>query len=195
MKTGTWYKLIYSILRPIGWLLFPQRNFGRENVPEGPVILCANHSNGTDPILISFGLGKNIFVRHMAKAELRRVPVVGWVMSKVGSVFVHRGEQDIDSLRQCMKALRAGEKIILFPEGTRLHGSDMVEPKTGAIHLAARLGVPLLPVYLPRDKKLFRRIDVVFGKPYTIQVESREDYGRLARDLMERIWALGKRPG
>lgn len=106
-----------------------------------------------------------------------------------------RGERDIDSLRQCMKALRAGEKIILFPEGTRVHGSAMVEPKSGAIHLAAKLGVPILPVYLPRDKKVFQRVDVVFGKPYTVQVESREDYDRLARELMERIWALGKRPG
>lgn len=195
MKTGTWYKIFYCILRPVGWLFFPQRNYGRENVPEGPVILCANHSTGTDPILIFLRPGTKHLRAAYGQGRAAACAVVGWAMHKLGSVFVHRGERDIDSLRQCMKALRAGEKIILFPEGTRVHGSAMVEPKSGAIHLAAKLGVPILPVYLPRDKKVFQRVDVVFGKPYTVQVESREDYDRLARELMERIWALGKRPG
>lgn len=190
MKRETWYKIVYCILRPIGWLLYPQKTVGRHNVPEGAAILCANHSNAPDPVLISFGLGFHTYVRHFAKAEAKKIPVFGKLMQKIGSVFVHRGEQDLEAIKGCMRALKAGEKIIIFPEGTRVHGNDVVMPKSGAIHMASRLHVPIVPVYLPRDKKFFHPVRVVFGEPYYVEPQTHDDYDALASDLMDRIWAL-----
>lgn len=190
MKKETHYRIVYSIMRPLGWIFLPQRNIGRENIPEGPAIICADHSNAADPVLISFALGIRHYVHHLSKIEARSIPIWGKVMENVGSIFIRRGEKDIDALKACMRALKAGEKIMQFPEGTRVHGDAVVEPKSGAIHLAAKLHVPIVPMYLPRDKKVFRRFDVVIGKPYYVQVQCHEDYDRLAHELMDKIWAL-----
>ena len=62
MTKEKWYRLVYDVLRPIGALLYPQKFYGLENIPEGPAILCAPHSNVADPILISFALGRKTYV-------------------------------------------------------------------------------------------------------------------------------------
>ena len=190
MTKEKWYRLVYSLLRPIGWLLYPQQFVGKENVPEGAAIFCAPHSNIADPILISFALGRKTYVHHLAKAESKSTFLFGWLMRKAGSIFVKRGERDIDSFKKCMRVLKAGEKLIVFPEGTRVHGDAVVKPKSGVIHMAARLHVPIVPVYLPRDKKLFHRVPTIIGKPYYPEVTDHGDYDRLSEELMERIWAL-----
>ena len=69
MTKEKWYRLVYDVLRPIGALLYPQKFYGLENIPEGPAILCAPHSNVADPILISFALGRKTYVHHLAKVE------------------------------------------------------------------------------------------------------------------------------
>lgn len=190
MTKEKWYRLVYSILRPIGAVIYPQIFFGLENIPEGPAIFCAPHSNIADPILLSFAFGRKTYVRHLAKAESKSMFLFGWIMKKAGSIYVKRGERDIDSFKQCIRALKAGDKLIIFPEGTRVHGDAVVEPKSGVIHMAVRTGVPIVPIYLPRDKKLFRKVPTVIGKPYHPQMIDRRDYDRLAAELMERIWAL-----
>ena len=106
MTKEKWYRLVYDVLRPIGALLYPQKFYGLENIPEGPAILCAPHSNVADPILISFALGRKTYVHHLAKAESKTMFIFGWLMKKAGSIFVKRGERDIDSFKQCMRVLK-----------------------------------------------------------------------------------------
>lgn len=192
MKKEQWYKLIYSVARPVGHIFFPQKTIGRENIPEGPALICANHSSGLDALMLPFAVGKKYYLRIMAKAELRKVPLIGWILQKAGIIFVRRGERDIDSFKSSMRALKSGEKLMLFPEGTRVRGDDTVAAKSGAVHMAARAGVPIVPVYIPRDKKLFRTSRVVIGEPYFIKVENRGEIDGLSQNLMERIWALGE---
>ena len=142
--------------------------------------------------MLPYAMGRNNYLRIMAKVELRKVPVVGWVLAKAGVIFVKRGERDIDSVKSCLRALKSGEKLALFPEGTRVRSDDAVAAKSGAVHIAARAGVPIVPVFIPRDKKLFRVSRVVIGEPYTIRLENREDADQLSQDLMERIRRLGE---
>lgn len=191
MRKERWYNLIYCVARPVGCVFFPQKTYGRENIPEGPALICANHSSGLDGLMLPFAMGRKNYLRVMAKAELRKVPVIGWILEKAGIIFVKRGERDIDSVKNSLRALKAGEKLMLFPEGTRVRGDEMVAAKSGAVHIASRAGVPIVPVYIPRNKKLFRVSRVVIGKPYTIRMENREDADALSQDLMNRIWALG----
>ena len=190
MTEKKWYLFLYNLTYPIGKLLFPSRFYGRENVPEGAALICPIHSSNVDPFLVSHAMGKQHFCRHMAKDELRKVPVFGKIMEKAGSIFVRRGEQDIEGYRRSIRALKAGEKLMVFPEGTRVHGGDETDAKTGVIRMAAKTHVPLVPVYIPRDKKLFHRINIVIGEPYYIENAAHGDYERLAEELMDRIWAL-----
>lgn len=192
MKREVVYKLVYGLFRPIGWVAHPQSTVGQENIPAGPCIICANHSNAVDPALLAFSLGPNVFVHFLAKAEARNIPFIKGILNKIESIFVRRGERDIESVKHCLRYLKKGEKILMFPEGTRVHGDNQVPAQTGAIHLSAKLGVPILPVYIPRDKKFGKRVQIVIGKPYTVAVDSHSDFQALADDLMTRIFELGK---
>ena len=187
------YRFLYRIGDPLSRILYPHTYYGRENVPDGPAIIIAPHSNAPDPILVSLALGDKHYVRHLAKAETRKIPFLNWLMKKAGSIFIRRGESDIEGFKQCIRALKAGDKLMIFPEGTRVHGSNTVPPKIGAFRLAAKLHVPILPVYIPRDKKVFRHMDVVIGEPYYVEADAHADYNALAREGMDRVWALKER--
>ena len=187
-----WYLFLYIVIWPFVKLFYPCRCYGRENIPEGAAILCPSHSNLPDPFFVSLGMGINSFMHHLAKEESRKIPVLGWIMEHMGSIFVDREEQDIDAYRSCIRVLKAGEKLMVFPEGTRVHGNDVVKPKSGVIRMAAKTHVPIVPIYMPRDKKIFHPFKVVFGEPYYIENAGRNDYDRLAQELMDKIWALGR---
>ena len=184
------YHFLYIVARPFLGLWHPIRISGRENVPEGAAIVCANHSNMVDPFLVAFSFGYSHFMRFMAKKELKSVPVIGWLLDKAGVFFVDRGASDIDAIRTAMKALKAGDKVMMFPEGTRVSSDDAVAAKTGAVRLASKLGVPIVPVYVPRQKKPFCRLNVVVGEPYVIDKAAGRDSEACAAELMDRIAGL-----
>lgn len=85
------YHALYRIVWPFFSLAHPVRAQGRENIPEGGAVLCANHSALCDPILVCFACTLRWMVRPMAKIELSRVPVLGWLLGKAGVIYVDRG--------------------------------------------------------------------------------------------------------
>ena len=194
MTKEKWYRLVYDVLRPIGALLYPQKFYGLENIPEGPAILCAPHSNVADPILISFALGRKTYVHHLAKAESKTMFIFGWLMKKAGSIFVKRGERDIDSFKQCMRVLKAGEKLIVFPEGTRVREGDVSHPHVGAVTFACRTDAPIVPVFLTRKKRFWAPLTLVFGEAYHPQFEGRrpssDELEHLTQEMMDKCYAL-----
>lgn len=190
MSEQRFYRFVYCALWPIFKVFMPFRAVGAERVPDGAVILCANHSHLFDPVLMTLCLGRNTYIRHIAKDQNRRIPVFGWLMYRAGSIFVHRDGTDYDSVRACMKALAAGEKLMIFPEGTRVKEGEHVEPKDGAVYLAAKKRVPIVPIYVPRNKRWFRPNVIRFGEPYMVQASRGTDMAQLSRELMERIEAL-----
>lgn len=123
-----------------------------------------------------------------------RIPVLGWLLKKAGVFAVARGKSDVGAIKRALKCLKEGEKLLMFPEGTRSKDGDMGEGKTGAAMLALRTGVPIVPIYIPAKKNWFCRTPVVFGEPFYPQAEGRkgnsEDYERIAAELMSRIAAL-----
>ena len=190
MRAG--YSIVFSILRFFCALVYPLKYIGRENIPEGAAVVCANHSDAIDPLLVAFALGRRTYPRFMAKIELRRIPIIGWILEKAGVFFVDRSVADINSAREAMRLLKSGEKVMLFPEGRRVAKDESADVKTGAIRFAARVSVPILPVYVPREKRFFRRTTIVIGKPYALDVSrpSREESEALANELMAKIAAL-----
>ena len=190
MSTEKNYDRLFRFCRPLVRILYPFRAIGVDNIPEGAALICPLHSNWVDPFIIAIAIGLKNRCHPLAKEETRSIPVFGKIMEGIGSIFVSRGEADIDAYKSCIRVLKNGEKLLAFPEGTRVHGDDVKPAKTGVIRMAARTGTPIVPVYLPRDKKPFRRVDVVFGEPYTIERAGHADYEPMAQDLMDRIMAL-----
>ena len=182
---------MYDLVIPVVKMLYPMRSRGQENIPEGPALVCANHSNLVDPLLLAGAFGKRHFMHFMAKLELSSMPLIGALLRRCGVYFVNRGHQDIDAVRSTMRYLRRGEKVCIFPEGTRVREDNAVEAKTGAVRIAAKMSVPIVPVYIPRRKRLFSRIEILIGKPFRVEGgRSHEDFEEMADGVMEKIYEL-----
>lgn len=192
MKTV--FALLYCIVYPFFNLVHPCKTIHRERLPEGGAILCPNHTSLSDPLFVVFALGLKTRPQVMAKSEFMRIPVLGWLLNKAGVFAVNRGKADVTAVKRALKCLKDGDKLLMFPEGTRSKDGDLGEAKTGAAMFAIRTGVPIVPMYIPARKKWFRRTPVVFGEPFMPQIAGKkgtpEDYERVAGELMERIAAL-----
>lgn len=191
---------MYAVLYPILWVFMkvfhPWKAVGRENIPGGGALFCGNHTSLGDPVYVVCAIGHKPQMRVMAKEELMKIPVLGFILKHAGIIGIKRGKADVGAIKECMKVLKNGEKLLLFPEGTRVKEGETGEAHTGAAMLAARTGVPIVPVYISPKKRWFRKTEVVFGQPYQPEFEGRrptpEDYQRIADDLMERIRSLGE---
>lgn len=185
---------LYTLVGPIFRLLYPLKVVGRENIPQGPVVICPNHTYWNDPFCIVFAFGREFIMRAMAKAEILAWPVVGPILGKSGVFGVDRGNTDMKAARNAMKALREGTKLLIFPEGTRVQEGESVEAKAGAALFATRCNVPILPVYIKNAKKPFKTTTVVIGQPYMPRYEGRkassEELQNIARDVQQRIYGL-----
>ena len=189
---------LYTVCYPIVWLVFkifrPWRIVGDAKLPEGGVLICGNHSGLSDPLYVLLATGNYQQCRVMAKAELMRVPVLGFILKKAGVFGIDRGKADIQAIKTAMTALKNGERLLLFPEGTRVKEGEEGNAHPGAAMLATRTGVPIVPVYIPRKKTWFKPITLVFGEPYIPAFEGRkatpEDYERITAELMEKIYSL-----
>lgn len=189
------YKVIYCVLWVLMKIFFPWEATGRENLPaKGGVVLCANHTSFLDPILVLLGVTMKRQVSVIAKAELFRIPVLNWILKGMEMISVKRGMSDVSAIKDGLRVIRSGELLLIFPEGTRVKDGQEVTAHPGAVVLASRAGVPVMPIYVCKKKRMFRKNKIVFGQPYCLDFAGRkpthEESQRLTADLMSRIRAL-----
>jgi putative phosphoserine phosphatase/1-acylglycerol-3-phosphate O-acyltransferase len=157
----------YHMLRPfVRKLSFPYARFdiaGLENVPQrGPVLLASNHRSYFDVAalaLVAREIGRP--VRFLGKKEIFDAPVVGSIARAIGGIAVDRGSGSGEPLRAAESALKAGEVVIVLPQGTIPRGYDFFDPvlqgKTGTARLAASTGATVVPVGLWGTEKVWPR--------------------------------------
>lgn len=146
---------VYAVAR--GALLLPLRSAvrwtleGVHRVPvHGPVILASNHVSYLDPLVLAYlGDLRHRKTRFLAKAELFDKRGLGWGLRRIGQIPVARETADAaGSLDAAVEALRRGECICVFPEGTISMDLEPQPAKTGTARLAAASGVAVTPVGL-----------------------------------------------
>jgi 1-acyl-sn-glycerol-3-phosphate acyltransferase len=147
-----WRLVTVAILAPLIRSLIRNRWEGKENLPRtGGYILAPNHLSYADwstVALFSQAYGHR-FPVFMIKSPVFSVKLIGPLMTKVGQLPVYRGRGDAGLvLRQAEEALRSGEAVIVYPEGTasRDPGQWPMKAKTGAARLALTTGVPVIPI-------------------------------------------------
>ena len=191
------YRGCFRVAHVLFRMFFFYKVTGRENVPGGAALVCANHSSYLDPIFASLAIGIGDHVHHVAKSELFKVPVLSWVIIKLGAISVDRAKSDMSTIKNSLEYLRKDRKVSIFPEGRRVAAEDEAAAKAGAIKIAERTATPIIPIYIPRKKPVFRRLTVAVGAPYHIEKKegkrTLEEYSELAKDLMRRIEELGAR--
>ncbi len=185
------YRFAVGIVGTLFRLLYPMRFVGRENIPAAPFLVCANHSALSDPFFVALGFTPRRELRFMAKTELMEKPVLGPILRWLGVFGVERGTSDLSAVKTALRCLKNGENVAIFPQGTRYS----TEPQSGAALLAIRSGVPVVPVFVPVAKRLFRRNTLVIGAAYRPQAPDgrnrAEGYQAAADEIMARVWALG----
>lgn len=189
----TLYEFAYVVSKAIFSVVTfrtPLKAFGKENIPEGGAVICSNHVHNSDPFYIVYSFHRKDKIWIMAKEEIRHYPVVGGLLNWLGFViWVRRGKSDVGAVKSALKALKGKEKLLIFPEGTR--HEEIGEGKTGAAMMAIRTGVPVLPVYISPERKVFQRTKVYIGKPYQPFSGDRrataEDYEVVTQQIMDHI--------
>jgi len=188
--------LLYLALGSMSWLpvklLYRLRATGLEHVPrEGGFVLAANHTSNFDPWPLALPLFPRRWLRFMAKSELYWWPL-GYLLNGGGAFPVRRGEGDADAIAKAVELCRAGEVVVMFPEGTRrkkgLRKKWEARPHTGAARIARDAGVPIVPTAVKGTERLARLgpVRVAYGQP----VEAGDDPRETTRRVMDEIERL-----
>lgn len=177
---------LYSFLKPtVGGLyrlLFRVKVIGKENVPkDGGVLLCPNHIAAVDVISIGAVCPRQITC--IAKKELFDIPVLGGLIKALGAVKIDRGGADVGAIKTAVSVLESGKVVTIFPQGHRCPG---VNPSTtpirhGAALIAYHAKCDVIPVTINiKGAKygLFKKTEVIFGKPMSYEDLGFESGGR-----------------
>lgn len=151
---------------------------GLNNIPaSGACIMASNHIGRLDVLLVySLMPRKDVIMLVAEKYSDSRL--WRWVGKRLDAIFVERFEADYKAVRQVMKRLKQGELLAIAPEGTRSRDGKLTQAKSGAVYLAAKAGIPIIPVGIlgtddqdvaKRLKKL-KRLSIIIrvGKPFLL---------------------------
>ncbi len=201
MKKDIFQKLIYQLVSklfvyPIYKFLFKGNLIGRDNIPQkDSFIMVSNHGSLLDPPLLGHALGHNI--SFMAKAELFKIPLLGFIIKACGAYPVKRGIADKNTLKTACKKLSNNNSIGIFIDGTRQKNGRVNKPKQGAALLAFKNQKLLLPVAIVNSHKLIRfkfcipffsKIVIKVGKPVEPpQSASKDDLNSVTWRLQDNI--------
>ena len=199
--TNGFFVFVYYVLGFIMRIIHPTTVEGLEKLPKSGVLLCPNHSSNWDPVLLGLRLPVNYRLHAMAKEELFKNPILGWIIRKLGGFPVSGGNIDIQAVKTAIQVLKAGDNLLIFPEGTVVrNGVGYVDglpahAKSGVAMIGVRTGAKLIPVFMDGEKKLFHRTRIIFGDPYEPAYTGRhgtsEEMQKIADGILVQAYALG----
>jgi 1-acyl-sn-glycerol-3-phosphate acyltransferase len=192
------YRVVSGLLLTFARAFWRLQVTGKEHVPaDGPYIVAPVHRSNVDFALALAVTRRRM--RYMGKAGIWKYRVLWPLFDALGGFPVQRGQADRSALRTCRAVLAGGEPLVLFPEGTRQRGPVVQPLFDGAAYLAARTGVPIVPVgiggserAMPKGAKMVRpgRITLVIGPPLRAEVdESGKAPRRAVRELTDQLHA------
>lgn len=185
-----WNRVLYGFFRVvIGMTLKAYTRgtvVGRDHLPDGAFVLAPVHRSYIDTPISTWVQVRRM--RYLGKDSMWKYDRLGKLFTAMGAIPVHRGSIDREAMKRCLDVLGSGQPLVLFPEGERKDGPVVQPLMDGAAFLAAKAGVPLVPVgiggsdrAMPRGAKMVlpRKVVVVVGE--AIHVETNEQ-GRATRD-------------
>lgn len=159
-------------------LLYPIKVYGKENLIEGGAVLSCNHFRAIDCGFIARISSKN--TKYLAKKEIFNNKLISKIVRSYGGIPIDRENPDMKSLLEAVKTLKQGNKLLIFPEGTRnISGTNKLqEIKAGTVVFSVKAKCPIIPIMMLNKAKMFRTTKIIIGKPFELS----EYYGKKLSD-------------
>lgn len=185
------YGFLKKFMVAVTQILFPFKLVGAEKVEDGACVLVGNHYRIWD--IVHMACTTKEKVHFITKKELYKNKFLAHLCSIVEAIPVSRDGQDAKAVMTALRYLKNGEKISMFPEGTRNRTEEELLPlKGGAAMFAIKAKVPVYPVMCPHKTRLFRRTKILVGDPIDLSAfyERRltaEDYAAAEEVIREKM--------
>jgi 1-acyl-sn-glycerol-3-phosphate acyltransferase len=169
---------------------------GRERIPEGVCLFVANHTSAADPPAIVGAIPRRIAI--LLKESLFKWPIVGQAFRSAHFIPVNRSVRDsaIASVEKATEAMKVGQSFLIYPEGTRSPDGRLQEFKKGAVVMAIKAGVPIVPMICSGAHRIMEKRSLVLhpgeivveflpsidASKYTL--DERDTLNQLVHDLM-----------
>jgi 1-acyl-sn-glycerol-3-phosphate acyltransferase len=168
-----------------------------------PYVFMANHASTVDIWALFLAIPRR--VRMIAKKQLARIPLFGWVMWAGRFIFIDRQNAAASrrSIEEAGRRIRGGDSVLIFPEGTRTRDGQLGLFKKGGFHLAMDAGVPIVPIALRGTRALMPRgslrvrsgeVFVIIGAPIPTSGLSIDDRPALIERVRDAIAAMAAEP-
>jgi 1-acyl-sn-glycerol-3-phosphate acyltransferase len=202
--TNVAYGILWILARAIGTIWFRYRVEGQ--IPDtGGLLVAANHASYLDIPLLGCGMKRRAW--YLGRSDLFPVPVLNGILRSLGWIPVRMGRLDREAFGKAISLIRAGEVVVIFPEGGRSRDGHLRQPKAGIGVIVSQTGCPVVPAYLKGTFDVLptgarwprcRQVTVRFGDPITFEtgerkekVETKQFYQQVSRTVIEQIAALG----
>ncbi len=188
--------LLRVLFVPVHFLVYPYKLYGHKKAGLGPCIYMGNHYCIWDVFYPARTTWEGI--HYLMKESLMHVPVIGSWARRVGAIPAMRDGKDVRAVMDCVKVLRNGEKISMFPEGTRNKegdGETFLPFHGGAAFLAIKTKSPIIPFVICNRPRVWHITHVVFGEPmelseYYDRKLTQEDFDEADEKLKNRLYEL-----
>ena len=193
-----WKKFARAVVKGILYgfyrIVFRIEKINEENLPlDEPTIVCANHLNIWDAVgLVVSSKRRIIFI---AKEDLFNNAFLSWIGHLFDVIPIKRGMRDMEAMKRCIKCLKNGQTIGLFPEGTRRGLEKGAKVQNGAAYMALKTGVKVVPVGISGSFKPFSKVYLNYGKPLDFsqnkdKIPEKEQLNEATKQIMDNIIML-----
>ena len=201
------YWTVWIVVRTLARLLFRLQISGQSHIPRsGGVLIAANHASYLDIPILGCALPRR--ASFIGRMDLF-AGIVGSVLRYLGWIPIRRGQVDRKAFDEAVRRLKAGQVVVIYPEGTRTEDGELQPGKPGIAMMAEAAGCPVLPALLDGTYDALppgahwirlRPIRVAFGKPMdfsaALETESEDKkkmvYQQISQEIMDRIAAIRK---
>lgn len=193
-KETTWKRFLRNIIKgtlAVVYKIAFQVKINGKVPSEGSYILCCNHINYLDAAaIVLFNKRKVNFV---AKEDLFKNRLLFWLGHIFDAIPIKRDMQDIEAMKRCLKVLKNGELLGIFPEGTRKGLEKNGKAKNGAAFMAIKSKAKIIPIGIHGSFKPFSKVYVNYGEPIDLSNYSKEELDEATEKIMQEIVILTKK--
>ena len=185
------YGFLKGLLNFFLQIIHPYKLIGKKKVQDGACVLVGNHYRLWD--IVHMACTTKEHVHFITKQELYKNKLLAYLCNKVEAIPVSRDGQDAKAIMTALRYLKKGEKISMFPEGTRNRtDAELLPLKGGGALFAIKAKVPVYPVMSIGKTKYFRLTPIIVGDPIDLSAfyekkMTAEDYEAAEQIIREKM--------